>query len=955
MDSNPLYRVQQFGQSIWLDYIRRGLLESGELKRMLEEDGVRGVTVNPSILEKAIAGSHDYDDAIRTLSLEGFSAKDIYEKLAVEDVRRAADLFLELYQHSDGHHGFVSLEVSPYLAHDTEGTVEEARRFWKELDRPNVMIKVPATHEGLAAIEQLITEGINVNVTLLFGLPRYRQVIEAFIKGLEARMVEGKPLYHIQSVASFFLSRIDVLIDPRLEQIEQQKRANAQLAVQLHGQVAIASARAAYQIYKDAFHSDRFQRLKDEGARSQRLLWASTSTKNPAYSDIMYVEALIGDDTVNTLPLETLNAYRDHGQPASRIEDNIEEARFVLQELHSLDIDLDQATQQLEDEGVEKFSRAYDQLIEALENARTKALQEPVDVQQMNLGNFSAAVGIRLANLQENRFGPRLWRKDASLWKENPSVQAQIRNALGWLHVCEKMEENLDSLKGLLANARGQGMTHVVHLGMGGSSLAPLVFQRMFATGSDGLNLFVLDTSDPVSIRSIERQVPLEKTLFIVASKSGMTAETRALGDYFYELLKKLVGDRAGEHFIAITDPGTPLVKVAKERGFRRIFLNFPDIGGRYSALSFFGLVPAALMGLDVSTLLSRALRMVHACATCVPVEENPGLTLGAALGELGLAGWDKVTFLTPPDLAPLGMWLEQLLAESTGKEGAGLLPVAGEIPGSVEVYGNDRLFINFHLETNPDEGLQKKVKKLQQAGFPVISLGLNDRFDIAQEFFRWEIAVAVAGSVLGINPFDQPNVQESKDNTNELLEDVREQGSLPQEEPTRTEGLITLFDGKHASSMTGALVDFIDSSRAGDYISLMAYLPESSETDRILQKLQMDVRNATHLATTLGYGPRFLHSTGQFHKGGPNTGLFIQFTCASLTGVTVPGQDYDFATFQRAQALGDLHALRRHQRRVIRLHLAGGLSKSLEELQNLLSAALNQLAAQRNEQEAIS
>ena len=271
MDSNPLYRVQQFGQSIWLDYIRRGLLESGELKRMLEEDGVRGVTVNPSILEKAIAGSHDYDDAIRTLSLEGFSAKDIYEKLAVEDVRRAADLFLELYQHSDGHHGFVSLEVSPYLAHDTEGTVEEARRFWKELDRPNVMIKVPATHEGLAAIEQLITEGINVNVTLLFGLPRYRQVIEAFIKGLEARMVEGKPLYHIQSVASFFLSRIDVLIDPRLEQIEQQKRANAQLAVQLHGQVAIASARAAYQIYKDAFHSDRFQRLEDEGARSQRL------------------------------------------------------------------------------------------------------------------------------------------------------------------------------------------------------------------------------------------------------------------------------------------------------------------------------------------------------------------------------------------------------------------------------------------------------------------------------------------------------------------------------------------------------------------------------------------------------------------------------------------------------------------------------------------------------------
>jgi len=376
MGSKPLLKLQDFGQSIWLDFLRRGLYTSGELERMIQEDGLRGMTSNPAIFEKAIAGSHDYDDAIRALALEGKSATETYETLVVQDVQHATDIFEPIYDKSQGRDGFVSLEVSPHLAYDTESTVAEARRLWAAVDRPNLMIKVPGTLEGLPAIEQLIAEGINVNVTLLFGLPRYREVIEAYIAGLEARAAQGQRLDRIASVASFFLSRIDVLVDPMLEDRMQQDGPKAELAKSLHGQVAIASAKVAYQIYQEAFGSERFQELAAKGARTQRLLWASTSTKNPAYSDIKYVEALIGPETVNTLPLETVNAYRNHGSPEARLQEGVAEAQSVLGDLGKLGIDLDAATQELEDEGVVKFVRPFDQLMGTLERAR-QAIEEP--------------------------------------------------------------------------------------------------------------------------------------------------------------------------------------------------------------------------------------------------------------------------------------------------------------------------------------------------------------------------------------------------------------------------------------------------------------------------------------------------------------------------------------------------------------------------------------------------
>ena len=941
MNWNPLLQLQTFGQSIWLDFLRRGMIASGELRQLIEEDGLRGVTANPAIFEKAIAGSHDYDDAVRALARLGKTAHEIYEALAIEDVQRAADLFRPVYDETGGADGFVSLEVSPHLANDTEGTIAEARRFWAALARPNVMIKVPATPEGIPAIRQLTREGINVNITLLFALDRYREVVEAYLAGLDVRAAEGRPINRIASVASFFLSRIDVLTDPVLEALMQKGGAEGEIAQTLHGQVAIASAKAAYQIFKEVVGGERFRRLANRGARPQRLLWASTSTKNPAYPDVMYVEALIGPDTINTLPLETVHAYRDHGRPAARLEERVDAARRVLARLPEVGIDLPAVTARLEKEGVEKFNAALDHLETTLEERRRAALAERADRQRLDLGAQGSAVQARLEQLDKDRFAVRLWRGDASLWSTDPKLQASIRGALGWLHVADKMEECLDDLMGFAAAVRAAGFRHVVHMGMGGSSLAPLVFQRTFPLGRGALPLTVLDTTDPATILAVERRVPLAQTLFIVASKSGTTAEPAAFGEYFYAKLQTLKGDRAGENFVAITDPDTPLVAEGKDRRYRRVFLNFPDIGGRYSALSYFGLVPAALMGVDVAGVLDRALHMAHACVSCVPAGDNPGVALGAVMGELARRRRDKVTLLVAEPIATLGMWLEQLMAESTGKAGTGLLPVADEPLGDPAVYGEDRMFAYIRLGRGDGGALERGVGALRGAGHPVVTIQMDDLLDLGQEFFHWEIATATAGAILGINAFDQPNVQESKDNTNRLLDVVRKEGRLPEEKPALVQGSLGLYGDRVEKTIAGTLGRFLAQARPGDYVALMAYLTEEAGTDQALQSIRLRLRNATRLATTLGYGPRFLHSTGQYHKGGPATGLFLQLTADDAQDVPVPGAPYTFGVFKRAQALGDLEALRKHGRRVLRIHLGRDVRQGLRDLEDAVAVAL--------------
>lgn len=561
------------------------------------------------------------------------------------------------------------------------------------------------------------------------------------------------------------------------------------------------------------------------------------------------------------------------------------------------------------------------------------------DGQEFALGQYDAAVRERIAQFERDDAGNRLWRKDAPLWTSDAKAQESIRSFLGWLDVVDKMKAGASDLADFVAEVKRAGFKHVVHMGMGGSSLAPLVLERSLQKSDTGLPLTVLDTTDPGTVLQIARSVPLAQTLFIVASKSGTTAEPSAFCEYFYAAVREIKGDRAGENFVAITDPGSELLKLAEQRRFRRIFPGIASIGGRYSALSYFGLVPAALMGLDVAEVLSRADSMVQACSAHVAVKDNPGLTLGAAMGELAKRGRDKVTFVAPESIATLGLWLEQLIAESTGKHGVGIIPVAEETLGAPKVYSGDRLFVYLCLQNEPTPELARDIDALRQAGHPVVTITLRDRLDIVREFYRWEFATAAAGIVLGINPFDQPNVQESKDITNKLLETVRREGSLAEVKPALIEKGMRFYGEGVGADAAKTIAAFCKQVKPHDYVALLAYLTETPELNELFQQTREILRQHLHVATTLGYGPRFLHSTGQLHKGGPNTGVFLQLTADHREDAPIPGQPYTFGTFIHAQAEGDLLTLKKHGRRALRIDLGRDVNAGLREINRLLSA----------------
>ncbi|HUZ45516.1 MAG TPA: bifunctional transaldolase/phosoglucose isomerase [Terriglobia bacterium] len=562
-----------------------------------------------------------------------------------------------------------------------------------------------------------------------------------------------------------------------------------------------------------------------------------------------------------------------------------------------------------------------------------------------------------LRKLEEQKFSERLWERDPSLWKSEPAAQKIIRNALGWLTIARDLRGQQDALKNFAEEAHEAGFRHAVLLGMGGSSLCPDVLRATFGTAPGYLDLQVLDSTVPANITRVEESIDLGKTLFLVSSKSGGTTETLSFYKYFYEQVRKLKGERAGEHFIAITDPGTGLEKLAAERNFRQVFSGAPDIGGRYSALSNFGMVPAALIGLDVKDVFDRAERMMAACGSGVPLRENPGVSLGVTLAEAARAGRDKITFVISPGIEAFADWVEQLIAESTGKEGKGLIPVAGESLGAPSSYSGDRIFVRMRLASDSGEGTEQNLKVLEDAGHPVIRIVLESKLDLAQEFFRWEIATATAGALLEINAFDQPNVQESKDNTKRLLEGFKSDGKLPAESPVlASEGLEFYCDSETRSSIENRpqdansaetlLAGFLKQARPGDYAAVMAYLVRTPETESRLQAIRLRLRDGLLAAATLGFGPRFLHSTGQLHKGGPNKGLFLQITAADPGDLRIPGEPYTFSVLKQAQALGDLQSLESKKRRVLRVHLAQDTEAGLKQLLRALEAALAKLRA---------
>ena len=923
--SNPLRALGDVGQAIWLDYLHARILEDGELARLIADDGVTGLTSNPAIFEKAIGDGDAYDARIAAALIAGDAEIiDLYEGLAIADIQRAADAFRAVYDARGGRDGFVSLEVSPYLAMDTEATIAEARRLWKAVDRPNLMIKVPGTGPGVPAIRTLIGEGINVNVTLLFAIDAYMAVAYAHLAGLEDFKAAGGDVSRVHGVASFFVSRIDGVIDQKIDQRLAAGDADPGLA-RLRGKVAIANAKLAYQHYLDMIETPRWRALAAAGAAPQRLLWASTGTKDPAYSDVLYIDTLIGADTVNTVPPQTLDAFRDHGTVAVTLADGVEDARGVISEAERLGLDLDGVTRFLTEDGVAKFAGAFDSLLGAVANKRARMLGAALDRQTLALpDDLAKAVKNRLAGAAADGWSRRLWDKDASLWTNTDEA-----SWLGWLAAARGEAVDLAALEALRVEIKVAGYSHAVLLGMGGSSLGPEVLAQTFGSAPGHPKLIIVDSTDPDQVARTEAAIDPANTLFIVASKSGSTLEPDILHRYFFQVAEKVLGaGKAGCRFIAITDPGSKLEAVARQDGFAHVFLGDPTIGGRYSVLSPFGMVPAAVIGLDVAAIFRDLQTMVRSCGPSVPPAANPGVSLGVVMGEAARAGRDKLTLIASKGIADIGAWLEQLIAESIGKQGHGVIPIDGEPLGPAKIYGKDRLFAYLRLDDAADPATDAAVDALQAAGQPVIRVNLAGPEKLFQEFFRWEIATAVTGAVVGINPFDQPDVEASKIKTRALTDAYEATGKLEI-------GAVVAADDDTALAALFARV------APGDYFGILAYLDRNPANDAALQAIRHRIRDRYQVATALGFGPRFLHSTGQAYKGGPNTGVFLQITASPTTDIEVPGRAITFGVVEAAQAQGDYDVLAERGRRLLHVDLGADVTGGLERLAMAVDRAI--------------
>ncbi|HET7342680.1 MAG TPA: bifunctional transaldolase/phosoglucose isomerase [Methylomirabilota bacterium] len=947
---NALKELNRYGQSVWLDYIRRSLITSGELRRLLDEDGLRGVTSNPAIFEKAIAGSTDYELQMKEFTRRrDLDAKAAYEILAVRDIQDVADILRPIYEGTGKRDGYVSLEVSPDLAHDTAGTLAEARRLWAAVQRANVMIKVPATPAGVPAIKTLIGEGINVNVTLLFHLEAYEAVAEAYISGLEALLARGGDPGKVESVASFFISRIDSAIDAMVDaRLKASDDAMEQALLKgLQGRVAIANAKLTYQRYKDLYLGERWAALAARGARSQRLLWASTSSKNPNYRDVVYVEELIGRDTVDTIPPSTYDAFRDHGRVRPSLEEDIEDAQDTMDTLAKVGIDMKQVTDTLLVDGCKIFVDAFAKLLAAV----GKQLRTPGEASKRQTwalpAELTTEVKSTLKAWADGGRVQRLWARDATLW-----TGADEGRRLGWLATTDDQLALISHLKQTAENARTAGFTHALLIGMGGTVLGVDALARTFGKQPGFPALHLLDSTDPAQIQAVERTLDLARTVVIVSSKSGSTLEPNALREYFFERMKAAVGPaEAGRRFMAITDAGSKMQYAAEAHHFRRVFFGGAGIGGRYSALSDFGVVPAAIMGLDVARLLGQAEEMAHACSASVPADENPGAVLGVVMGVLARKGRDKVTLVVSPAMQGLGVWIEQLLTASLGKGGGGLLVIDGEPVGPASVYGGDRLFVYLRLESAPDAGQDAAVAAVEKAGQPVVRITIGEPYAIGAEFFRWQFACAVAGSVLGVNPFDQPDIEGSKVAARKLTSEYEKHGSMGPEASLREgDGLVLFTDVKNAreldagardKTVAGTLKAHLGRVKAGDYVAFLPYLEMSPAHEAALQGLRTLVRDRLKVATSVGFGPRYLHSSGQAYKGGANTGVFVMITADDPADVPAPGHKYTFGVVKAAQARGDFQVLAERGRRILRVHLGKDVRAGLAALEQALQQAL--------------
>ncbi|MCA9932785.1 MAG: bifunctional transaldolase/phosoglucose isomerase [Ardenticatenaceae bacterium] len=908
----PLQALNASGQSVWLNYLRRAFMESGELGNLLEE-GIGGITSTPVLFAKAISHSRDYDAELLRLLREGMPAPEIHEALVVDDMQRAADCLHPVHEASDGLDGYVSVELNPALAHDAVGTGAAARRLLRAVDRVNAMIEIPATPEGIDALRDLTSDGISVNVTHVFSIAAYEQAAAAYMDGLdEFFTTHGAWRIAPSSVVSFSLSRIDRVVDAELVRLEQGL---------LLGQAAISLAKVVYGRYQTLFSGPHWEKLARHGARSLRLKWTRTTPRSFDYDPLHYVTALIGPDTVMTFSPVTLNQFRQQGIVAPTLLDERDKAHNYLQALAGLGIDLEAIAAQLQQESLTDFTRQFQALIRSV-MIKQEQLQNEWLRLDMKLGAQETAVNQNLFTLCRTRAACRMWAHDQTLWQPIPDS-----DQLGWLHLVETMQENLGMLASFVRDVHEAGLHSVVVMGVGGAGLAAKTLGQLCHT-TDGLPLHVLTTTHPHTIRRVSRQIDPTRTLFIVADKAGEIFDTQALFKHFYNLVGNVVGaDRVGWQFVAITDSGSTLHTLANDLRFRRVFLNDPHMVEAYSPLSYFGLVPAALAGVNLSALLDHALAMVcnGSSCNCADTGDNVGLQLGAALVALANAGRDKLTLITSPALAAFAPWWEYLLAVSLGKQGQSLVPIVGEPLGAPAVYGDDRTFVYLHLEG--DEPVPQ-VAALQAAGHPLLTLHWQDVDEVGGQFFVWQMATAVAAHLLHINPFTQPDVAQTQQRIHDLLTLYQRQGRLP--------------PGKAAPINRQSLDIFLNSVQPGDYVAIQAFMPQTAEHDAILQSFRTCLRER-YIATTVAYGPDYLHTTDQLYQGGRRNGHFLQLTQPlPLEDVHIPDEagesaaTLSFGVLTMAQALADGQALAQNWRHMMRFHLTQG---AMEDLRPLLDA----------------
>ena len=905
---DPIQSVHSLGQSLWLDIIRRDSLDSGELADRVAAGELRGATSNLTILESAILSSDSYSVDLRRLAQAGWTAEKIFNQLAVDDIRAAADAFLPLFEQTNGGDGFVSIDVNPEFADDTNRTIEEARRLWDAVNRPNAMIKIPATLAGLPAIESSIRAGINVNATLIFSLGRYIEVMEAYMIGLEGRLEAGGSLDYVTSVASFFVSPIDIALDEQLREVFQRGEAEGERASSLLGKVAIANSKLAYAQFVATFQGERFQKLATRGARVQRPLWASTSMKNPEYPDTYYVDNLIGPDTVNALSEASLKAFKDHGTPELTLPENISTARSQLQALDDLGISLDAAAEQLEVQGVSESAISYRSILGTIE--------EKAGAFQKEIAALEPKMRETLAEVELDDVGKRLWQQDVTLWVERDREKARVRRWLGWLSEPARASTETAELT-RFAEALDPAITTFVLIGSGGGTITAEMLARILAP-PNGIDLHTISTANPDDIRTIKRKIAPEATFYLlVDSSSGDGIEEHLLSTFWEQALRKLE-EQTGDHFVVITKDGSKLHHWAVEKGIQKIIEADKQDDFWLSPFNWTSLLPAAQAGADIQSFVQGGVGMTRACGPLVDVAQNPGLFLSSVLAAAFRSGRDKVTLFADPPLEPILKWIEGLLAAGRGKEESGFIPIWDEPPGSGNVYGDDRLFV--YLRSSG--ALDRRLAGWIRADIPVLVLETSTNPEaIGEMLVQWQIGAAIAQHLLSVNPTDLDARHRTRAELQHILHRLERKGALPQADPLWQGDGVQLRAASRDLQFTGSglseVVDFIlsESQEAGG-LGLRLYTPMSITLQGKVKRLRHTLRDQLGLFSLASPAGCDLCS-----DRGLKDMVYLILMVKPRKDEAIPGKNYTFGQLFEGQALSDLAAMKGYGSPVLYLY----------------------------------